>query len=149
MSNVLVWKDTQGVLGPVVHYGYWNEAKCISIFAEHNDPTKPTAKYCVKSTLPGFRQDLPKQNTVAEAKVFAERMLERWVAKRGLLFKERIIVKDAMVAAAVESLDDGHGYKNPAHGEYMRRAIEAAIKAREPHAATIANTTPQRKAVRR
>jgi|SRR6478736_1096010 len=147
MSNVLEWKETQGVLGPVVHYGYWQDAKCFSVYAEHNDPTKPTAKYCIKSTLPGFRQDLPRQTTVAEAKTFAERMLERWVAKRGLLFKERIIVTDAMKQAAFDALTDAHGFQNPATPAYLGPAIEAAIKAREPHAAS--NTVQNRTAKKR
>lgn len=148
MSNVLEWKETQGVLGPVVHYGYWNEAKCISVYAEHNDPTKPTAKYCVKSTLPGFRQDLPKQNTVAEAKVFAERMLERWVAKRGLLFKSRIVCTDAMITAARKAANENSD-DHTLSDEALCAIVKAAIEAREPHAATIANNTPQRKGMRR
>lgn len=145
MSNVLEWKETQGVLGPVVHYGYWQDAKCFSVYAEHNDPTKPTAKYCIKSTLPGFRQDLPRQATVAEAKTFAERMLERWVAKRGLIFKERIIVTDAMVNAARDAAK-GLCVELPSDAA-LCEIIKAGIKAREPHAAS--NTVQNRTAKQR
>ena len=87
--------------------------------------------------LPGFRPDLPNQASIAEAQVFLERMLQRWVAKRGLLFKSHIVVTDAMKKAAHEAMHDAHGFLNPATPEYLALAIEAALKAREPSAAKV------------
>lgn len=153
MSNVLEWKETTDRIGPTTYYGYWDGAKCFSVFTPLaiKAPTAPkhtpTAKYQIKSILPGFRPDLPLQNSVAEAQAFCERMLERWVAKRGLIFKERIIVTDAMKQAAFDALTDAHGFQNPATPAYLGPAIEAAIKAREPHAAS--NTVQNRTAKKR
>lgn len=123
--NHIEWKDTNGRAGPVTTYGYWEGAKCFSIFYDGMHKHAPNApRYVLKSMLPGFRPDLPMQRTVSEAQAFAERMLQRWAAKRGLLFKSHIVVTDAMKQAAikaahenmtVDSMDDG--------------AIEAVIKA--------------------
>lgn len=143
MSNTaapqhIEWKETESRIGPNTTYGYWDGAKVFSIYMGIGNRDKPSkTPYVIKSMLPGFRPDLPQQASIADAQVFLERMLQRWVAKRGLIFKSHIVVTDAMVQAAVDSLDDGHGFKNPAHGDYMRRAIEAAIKAREPSAAKV------------
>lgn len=122
------WKESVPNVGPSTTYGYWEDAKVFSIHAEITNRA-PHTRYVLKSNLPGFRPDLPMQPSIAEAQVFAERMLQRWVAKRGLLFKTHIIVTDAMVAAArnVQHLED----------ETLRRLIQAAIEAREPHAPSI------------
>jgi hypothetical protein len=69
-------------------------------------------------------------------------MLERWVAKRGLLFKERIVCTDAMVNAAQH--EAGVCVLSP---ELIRKMIEKAIAAREPHAAS--NTVQNRTAKKR
>lgn len=99
--NHIEWKDTNGRAGPVTTYGYWEGAKCFSIFYDGMHKHAPNApRYVLKSMLPGFRPDLPMQRTVSEAQAFAERMLQRWAAKRGLLFKSHIVVTDAMKQAA-------------------------------------------------
>lgn len=124
--NHLTWKETNvDRLGPVVHYGYWEDAKCFSIYhveARHN----PGFPYAIKCTLPGFRQDLPQQTTIDAAKEMAERMLTRWVAKRGLLFKAHIIVTDAMANAVMDNMNEG-SYMD---ADEIKLAIKAALEAR-------------------
>lgn len=155
MSNVLEWKETNGV-GPTTYYGYWDGAKCFSVFLELKHKGATPAKYCIKSILPGFRPDLPLQNTVEEAQAFCERMLERWVAKRGLLFKARIVISDVMVQTAYNALDrivdakfDGHVERmdDGDWDEALREVIKQAITAREPHAASNANQANTRNTI--
>jgi len=133
--NHIEWKQSHpSIPGPVTYYGYWDDAKCFSIHIEmgHRGHTTPL-RYVIKSSLPGFRPDLPLQPSVAEAQVFAERMLQRWVAKRGLLFKANIIVTDAMVKAAQDRY--GERYATQLSNDEATLIIQAAIEAREPHAA--------------
>lgn len=139
MTTHITWRVTTAVAGPNTTYGYWEDAKCFSIHQElmghtisiHNDARlQRPARYVLKCVLPGFRPDLPLQASIADAQVFAERMLQRWVAKRGLLFKTSVTCTDAMMEAARSVL--------PSHCnievEELRKVIEAALQAREPHA---------------
>lgn len=157
--NHIEWKETSDG----THYGYWEGAKCFSVYrpitgtpmnAPRNVVTISKTQWRIKSSLPGFRDDLPLQTTVDAAKLFAERMLQRWAAKRGLLFKAHIVVTDAMCVAAArvvaaeagEHYDALNSFAQTALCDTQRKAITEALQAREPHAASASN---QNNSVRR
>lgn len=127
--NHLTWQETNGnAPGPVTHYGYWEGAKVFSIYWPMGSKSEPTKGYVLKSMLPGFNQNLPPQKDVAASKEFAERMLQRWVAKRGLLFKSHIVITDAMDEAAFKVLQQNE-FKLTDR-EMIKAIIKAALEAR-------------------
>jgi hypothetical protein len=119
------------------HYGNWEGARCFIIDWSEQSKGYTGPRWQIKSNLPGFRKDLPLQHSVEDAKAFCERMLTRWVAKRGLLFKKHIIVSDAMMKAGYEALGDYtgglviDGDNIVMTNERMKMLIEAALNARE------------------
>lgn len=123
MTDRIKWETVKASVGPDTTYGEWTGIRCFSIFygVFHRDQRGP--RYVIKCTLPGFRKDLPPQVDVESAKAFAEKMLVRWVARRGLLFKDNITVTDAMKEAVRLEL---MVTDNP------EALIRAALAAREP-----------------
>jgi hypothetical protein len=106
----------------------WEGAKCFNVFYSLNAPAKGP-KYQINCVLPGFRKDLPLQASVEDAKVFCERMLQRWVAKRGLLFKSHIVLTDSMRLAAIEAgVASGYVYAG-IEKDGIAKGIEAIITA--------------------
>jgi hypothetical protein len=104
--NHLIWQQAN-YAGSVVHYGLWEGAKCFSVFYGDWSKNYNGPRFTIKCNLPGFRPDLPPQVSVETAQAFAEKMLTRWVAKRGLLFKAHIIVTDAMKEAGLSAAWEG------------------------------------------
>ena len=71
--------------------------------------------------------------------MFAEKMLTRWVAKRGLLFKGHIVVTDAMREAAYQTCETMVEAEYPCFGgegvrylsdDVLTAMIKAALEAR-------------------
>jgi hypothetical protein len=153
MSNTeqqkhIEWKETESRIGPNTTYGYWDGAKVFSIYHEIGNRDKPSkTPYVIKSMLPGFRPDLPQQASIAEAQVFLERMLQRWVAKRGLLFKSHIVVTDAMVKAARDHYELQYAVQLGMSDDELRDIIDASLKARVPHAASNVNQKDSRNTI--
>ena len=99
--NHLTWETpTHYGPGPESHYGMWEGTKVFNIHWGTDSKSYTGPKWVLKCNLPGFRPDLPRQATLEAAQAFCEKMLTRWVAKRGLLFKKHISVTDAMKDAA-------------------------------------------------
>lgn len=130
MAARIEWAEVQAHIGPLTYYGAWEGIKCFSVFYGTDAKGYAGPKYVLKCSLPGFRQDLPRQVSVEAAQAFAEKMLTRWVAKRRLLFKDSVEVTDAMVAAAEHVAPLGWNKDT----EAMRAVITAALQAREPKA---------------
>jgi len=125
--NHIEWKETDSS-SPTL-YGYWAGAKCFSIYWPIGTVTKPTKGYMLKSMLPGFLHELPQHKSIEDAQAFAERMLQRWAAKRGLLFKSHIVVTDAMKEAAHNAAPWGSA-NCPISDETLEAMIKAALEAR-------------------
>jgi hypothetical protein len=71
---------------------------------------------------------LPRQASPESAKEFAEKMLTRWVAKRGLLFKAHIVVTDAMKEAglaAVQHSETGEYISSDQIADIIKAALDA------------------------
>ena len=122
------WQEVVASCGPNTVYGRWEGVKVFSIYYG-SDSKSNGPKYVLKSMLPGFRPDLPRQISVEAAKAFAEKMLTRWVAKRGLLFKSHIVVTDAMRQAAF-SVVEGSSIGHELAPETLDALLKAALAAR-------------------
>jgi hypothetical protein len=126
--NHIEWKKPEQRLGPQSCYGYWEGAKCFNIYWQSMTKSYTGPHYRIKCGLPGFREDLPLQVSEEAAQAFCEKMLTRWVAKRGLLFKAHIIVTDAMDEAAFKFLQ-ANEFK-ATDREMIRGIVTAALQAR-------------------
>lgn len=121
--NKLVWRETTTFGSPL--YGVWEGVDIFSVFKAGN----PKVVIMLKCSLPGFHNKaLPYQESIEQAKATAERLLTRWVAKRGLLFKDNIIVTDAMAAAG--ALAGPNAEVSGLTLVDVRNIIEAALKVR-------------------
>lgn len=139
MSDKLTWETTPGRIGPETTFGLWEGVKVFSVYAAqapHKDASGvnrmgPAGEFVFKCDLPGWHnKELPRQSSIAAAKTFAERTLTRWVAKRGLLFKDNIVVTDAMAKAAEKMADEEGSWREPITVEAWKQVIKAALEAR-------------------
>lgn len=133
--NKLTWELTEGRIGPPTTFGVWEGVRVFSMYpatapqkdAQGMTRLVQTGEFIFKCDLPGWHnKELPRQKSIQEAKNFAERTLTRWVAKRGLLFKDNIVVTDAMAQLLVHEVQT-HGVGDEADA---KRIIKLILEAR-------------------
>lgn len=128
--NHLIWEDVSArQFSAGCAYGLWEGTKCFQIHWKSMTKSYTGPQYEIVCALPGFRKDLPLQNSVEEAKQFCEKMLTRWVAKRGLIFKAHLVVTDAMRKAARNAANE-NSEDHTLSDEALDAIINAAIAAR-------------------